>query len=343
MVISEKISVLRTTALIRIFMLFAITVTAAMVFTSAKAESLRTKEGHVTEGGYSMNISEKIKEYRKAQKISQEQLAEKLNVSRQAITKWEIGTGLPEIENIIAIANLLSLSVDELLDVAQTAQTQTDYTHESLTVYDIDRIKDFDLSLGEAHKISLEGYSGEKLRILLASNTIDVEKTVKVKMDDNGGRMDVDIKHAGAVPLSEIKGDLAVKIFIPQQYVQRVEVSAQTQAVSVKNMMPESFEFDGRVSSFNVNNVEGHIEVNCNLDMDVMCNGFTGKIDINQIKGVSTLHIPSDMDFHAVCKGIANKILYKKAGIAADDFSNPSAKNEIELNGLKSELIINRF
>ena len=48
--------------------------------------------------------------------MSQEQLAEKLCVSRQAVTKWESDKGMPDIGNLKAIANLLNTSIDYLLD-----------------------------------------------------------------------------------------------------------------------------------------------------------------------------------------------------------------------------------
>ena len=47
-------------------------------------------------------------------RMSQEQLAEKLGVSRQAVTKWETDTGIPDIENIMAISALFDISIDEL-------------------------------------------------------------------------------------------------------------------------------------------------------------------------------------------------------------------------------------
>ena len=43
-------------------------------------------------------------------------MAEKIGVSRQAVTKWESDTGLPDIENLKAIATLFNISIDELLD-----------------------------------------------------------------------------------------------------------------------------------------------------------------------------------------------------------------------------------
>lgn len=63
-----------------------------------------------------MKFNEKLREYRKIFGISQEKLAEKLNVSRQVITKWENDIGLPEISNLKCIAKLFGVSVDYLLD-----------------------------------------------------------------------------------------------------------------------------------------------------------------------------------------------------------------------------------
>ena len=63
-----------------------------------------------------MKLNEKIKEYRKIFNLSQEQLAEKLSVSRQVITKWENDEGLPEIGNLKAISKIMGISIDYLLD-----------------------------------------------------------------------------------------------------------------------------------------------------------------------------------------------------------------------------------
>ena len=67
-----------------------------------------------------MALSEKLYELRKKRALSQEQLAEKLNVSRQAITKWETDKGIPDVANLIAISDEFGLSLDELIkgDVA---------------------------------------------------------------------------------------------------------------------------------------------------------------------------------------------------------------------------------
>lgn len=62
-----------------------------------------------------MDLGEKIRDQRRKAGLSQEQLAEKLNVSRQAITKWETNRGIPDISNLIAISDEFGLSLDELI------------------------------------------------------------------------------------------------------------------------------------------------------------------------------------------------------------------------------------
>ncbi len=56
-----------------------------------------------------------LKLYRKQSGLTQEQVAEKLGVSRQAVAKWENGESLPDIENIIALSDLYGTSVDFLV------------------------------------------------------------------------------------------------------------------------------------------------------------------------------------------------------------------------------------
>ncbi len=62
-----------------------------------------------------MTLGQKIKAARKNAGLTQEQLAEKLMVSRPAVTKWESDKGIPDIENLKAIARLLNVSLDALL------------------------------------------------------------------------------------------------------------------------------------------------------------------------------------------------------------------------------------
>lgn len=62
-----------------------------------------------------MSLSENLQNLRKIKNMSQEELAEKLNVSRQAVSKWESGSGYPETEKIISICEIFDCSMDELV------------------------------------------------------------------------------------------------------------------------------------------------------------------------------------------------------------------------------------
>ena len=63
-----------------------------------------------------MTLGEKIREARRKCGFSQEQLAEKMAVSRSAVAKWETDKGLPDVGNLKVLARLLNVSVDSLLD-----------------------------------------------------------------------------------------------------------------------------------------------------------------------------------------------------------------------------------
>ena len=68
-----------------------------------------------------MTLGEKIREARRKCGLSQEQLAEKMAVSRSAVAKWETDKGLPDVGNLKVLSRLLNVSVDRLLDEAEAA------------------------------------------------------------------------------------------------------------------------------------------------------------------------------------------------------------------------------
>ncbi|MDY4813304.1 MAG: transcriptional regulator, partial [Ruminococcus sp.] len=84
----------------------------------------------------------------------------------------------------------------------------------------------------------------------------------------------------------------------------------------------------------------GTLEINCNLDMNIVCNTLNGSVEVNQISATSRISIPENTGFTAVKKGIGTNISYEKDGKKAEDFSSADSENVIELNGMKSELVI---
>lgn len=63
-----------------------------------------------------MKLNEKILYYRRVAKLSQEELAAMVGVSRQAVSKWELGDATPEVDKLLALARAFGVTTDELLD-----------------------------------------------------------------------------------------------------------------------------------------------------------------------------------------------------------------------------------
>lgn len=66
-----------------------------------------------------MHFEENLRNLRKNANMTQAELAEKLNVSRQAVSKWEKGLSIPDIENILLLSKVFNVSLDELVDNKQ--------------------------------------------------------------------------------------------------------------------------------------------------------------------------------------------------------------------------------
>ena len=67
-----------------------------------------------------MKFNENLKYLRKESKFTQEELAEQLNVSRQAVTKWESGQSLPDIENLKQLSDIFGVTMDSLVGDIET-------------------------------------------------------------------------------------------------------------------------------------------------------------------------------------------------------------------------------
>lgn len=80
-----------------------------------------------------------LKLFRKQNGFTQEQVAERLGVSRQAVAKWERGESLPDIENVIALADMYEISVDSLVrNMTALADMQSEKKH----LFGVTRVND---------------------------------------------------------------------------------------------------------------------------------------------------------------------------------------------------------
>lgn len=85
-----------------------------------------------------MEFKEKLLNLRKQKGLTQEELAQKLYVSRTAVSKWESGRGLPNIESLKGIASLFGVTVDELLsgdEILEIAERDTSLKEKNLRDY----------------------------------------------------------------------------------------------------------------------------------------------------------------------------------------------------------------
>lgn len=289
-----------------------------------------------------MTFAEKLKSIRKQAGMSQEQLAEKLGVSRQAITKWETDAGIPDIQNLMAISTLFDISIDEMLSNKKGVNKKAEYLFESVTEYAIDEPKRYDMKFGGAKQFILSGYEGEKIRVRLTSNTLStLQNDFKVKIDDIRKRIDVDINRRNGVSEAVAKEAVSIFVQIPSAYVGKIECAVNAETMEIRSLECDSIELDVKTPNIVLEDVSGMVEIDCNLDMEVVCHSLNGEVAINQVSATSKIHIPEGVTFTAIAKGIGTSISYEKDGKPTEVFSVPDADNIIELNGIKSELVIN--
>ena len=83
-----------------------------------------------------MCFSERLWKIRDEAGISQERLAEELNVSRQAVAKWESGVGMPDIDNLVSISNFFQVSLDYLLKDTAYPESKCESDYSSSEIID---------------------------------------------------------------------------------------------------------------------------------------------------------------------------------------------------------------
>ena len=282
-------------------------------------------------------INEQIKHLRKSNNLTQEELAEKLNVSRQAITKWESGIGTPDISNIEAIAKLFNVSIDELLNNEGNIKTdnvsRTEFDLFSFNDFEIkfENINTLDITLGPIDKVVAE------IMTDLKEKAYDL---AKVKLD-NGKNIDMSIINIaaglnGTMTKQEAKNHIFVKVILPEKMSGKLELSGNLRELKLHDFgEAKEIEFDGKVERVTVNDMKGHLELNSNIDMEIEYDGSMEQFDINQLNSTSNIYVPKDAAIDIYAKGRTNKVVF-------GSFENKSdSAKKVELNGFRSELTVN--
>lgn len=197
-----------------------------------------------------MVFGEKLKALRKKSGMSQEKLAEKLSVSRQAVTKLEISAGTPDVENMVAISDLFDVSVDELLSNEKMTKETRDFLFDGVAEYDIDEAKRYDMNFGGAKSVYLAGYKGEKIRIRLTSNTLPtLQRDFNVKIDDIKKRINVDIIRKNGMTEAMAKEAVYIFVQIPTPYLGQIKCAVHSEIVEIRSLECERIELDVKTSS----------------------------------------------------------------------------------------------
>lgn len=117
-----------------------------------------------------MKLSDKIIQLRKTNGWSQEDLAEKLNVSRQAISRWENGTALPDSNNILQLSKMFNVTADYLLNEDYTSDNDIPCLKEAYDALDTKKKNYGKLSL----VASIAFLLGAIAWLLQAINTLEI-------------------------------------------------------------------------------------------------------------------------------------------------------------------------
>ena len=245
---------------------------------------------------------------------------------------------MPDISNLKALSGVFNVSVDELLS---EEAVKPRYPYESIVEYDIDEIKHFDIKLGSVNHVKMRAGEGEKIKVQLVSDTIEnLTELVKVKIDDIKRRIDVDVNCSKSLSEELVKEHLSIFINLPEKYMGDTELATHCEKLELFDIISEKFELDGAVKEIHIAGGNSHIELDNNSPMEIYVADYTGRIDVNQISAKSRLHVPHEYAFKAVKKGIRTKLLFEDRGNLVDDFSVSESENQIEINGINSELTI---
>lgn len=139
-----------------------------------------------------IELGNRLAELRKEHGLSQEELADKLGVSRQAVSKWERGEASPDTDNLIELAKIYNISLDELLGLSEPKQEKEKHPEDEETGIHIHgkvHIKDEDGNevRVDEHGIHVKDEDGPEVRVTGAGVHIvneDGERHVHVKINE---------------------------------------------------------------------------------------------------------------------------------------------------------------
>lgn len=288
-----------------------------------------------------MDFGDKLKQYRLQEGLSQEQLAEKIGVSRQAITKWETKRGLPDVENMIILAEIFKLTLDELMLEEVKKQEEKPTVFESETVYDIDIQKHFDINIGGARTITLKTGADEKIHILLSSETLsELGSLFKVKLDEKKNKLDVELINKKGVSRFEAQESVDITLLLPERFTEHTEVSASVKELYLEDLRLSRLEYDGDAEKVYIRDTDGSLEFTSKTDYEIFVSGNCTNLDVNQFKAKTVVNLKNADNYKLLNNGRKCTLITRKNGETVEFSVNENAENTISISGLFSELIV---
>lgn len=95
-----------------------------------------------------MNLGSQLKKFRESKSFSQEDVARKVGVTRQAVYKWESNKSYPDIDNLILLSDLYEVTIDELIKGSGDAREELDKKDKDECEDDDDEVNDFGFFIG---------------------------------------------------------------------------------------------------------------------------------------------------------------------------------------------------
>lgn len=287
-----------------------------------------------------MDFGDRLKQIRMNQGLSQEQLAEKIGVSRQAITKWETNRGLPDVENMVILAEIFKITLDELILQEKQTQEAKKVRFESETVYDIDCNKHFDIKMGSAGKITIHSGDDEKIHIKLESDILEnLGSLYKVKLDEKKNRIDIDCVKKKGITRYETEESVDVIISLPFNYTKHCEIGATTKELCIEDLKLERLEYDGAANKIFIRDTEGSLEFTGKTDYDITIEGVCTQLDVNQWSAKTIVHVADASEYNIVNKGKKCNIYYQKENTDCKE----TREKTLSISGICSELIIDSY
>ena len=282
-------------------------------------------------------LQDKLKTLRKENHLTQEQLADTLGVSRQAVTKWEMGAGIPDIENLEALSKLFHVSIEELLSKEEEKEEKPE-PFSSRTLLDIPQGHTLEFAFCPLKELEVCFSKGKQVGVELHSDAANPKELAKLFID-NYPSTELTLRPAkrGAAAKEELSNHLSATIYIPSEGIDHVEIEGKAKALRLHDFEKAiHLEFAGKAEDVTILNAKGHVELDCQADATFLYDGSLDLLEINQIRRKSVLKLISPEAVELSAEGGLEKLEYINCRTAEH------SEHKVELNGWKNVLTIEK-